>query len=96
MALNMPDIRQKMAGRLALLGSAAAIPAFEDYICAQQADADNDSIGDACDNCPTAINADQAETDDDGTGDAAQCDLYHRWCRNAACESCRIHPIYTR
>ncbi len=50
-----------------------------------QADADNDGIGDACDdcqdvdedtvcddvdNCPATPNTDQADTDNDGIGDA--------------------------
>src|SRR6185295_2527129 len=34
-----------------------------------QADGDNDGVGDACDNCPDIINASQADTDQDGVGD---------------------------
>lgn len=37
---------------------------------ADQADADQDGVGDVCDNCPDDANPDQADSDGDGTGDA--------------------------
>jgi hypothetical protein len=40
---------------------------------AAQADVDSDGIGDACDVCPNAADAEQADRDGDGVGDA--CDL---------------------
>ena len=39
-----------------------------------QSDQENDKIGDACDNCPSANNTDQANSDDDRTGDACDPD----------------------
>ena len=37
-----------------------------------QADADNDTHGDVCDNCPAIVNPDQTDTDNDGIGDACE------------------------
>ncbi|MBI4951438.1 MAG: thrombospondin type 3 repeat-containing protein [Myxococcales bacterium] len=37
--------------------------------CAYPVDADDDSVGDTCDNCPGLPNADQADRDHDGVGD---------------------------
>ncbi|MFT4624403.1 MAG: hypothetical protein ACI8PZ_003062, partial [Myxococcota bacterium] len=50
---------------------------------ANQADVDDDALGDACDNCPDAANADQADEDGDGIGDACACDAcgLGQWCR---------------
>jgi len=38
-----------------------------------QADSDNDGVGDVCDSCVNDINTDQADSDNDGVGDA--CDV---------------------
>ena len=35
-----------------------------------QADGDNDEVGDVCDNCPNVPNTDQKDSDGDGVGDA--------------------------
>lgn len=37
-----------------------------------QADGDNDNIGDVCDNCPDDYNPNQIDTDEDGIGDACE------------------------
>jgi hypothetical protein len=37
-----------------------------------QEDVDEDTVGDACDNCPKVPNASQADTDGDGMGDACE------------------------
>ena len=38
-------------------------------------DADDDGVGDPCDNCPNAANSDQLDTDSDGLGDACDPDM---------------------
>jgi len=40
-----------------------------------QADSDEDGIGDICDNCPVTPNLDQADLDEDGTGDVCDDDM---------------------
>ena len=38
-----------------------------------QEDADSDTVGDVCDNCPFIANEDQADSNGDGIGDACEC-----------------------
>jgi hypothetical protein len=46
----------------------------EDGFCSMdQEDADNDTVGDVCDNCPDVYNPGQADSDGDGIGDV--CDI---------------------
>jgi len=40
-----------------------------------QADEDEDGLGDVCDNCPDVANVDQVDSDGDGEGDACCCRL---------------------
>lgn len=40
-----------------------------DDVNADQADGDDDGVGDVCDNCPETSNEDQGDRDDDGVGD---------------------------
>jgi len=45
-------------------------PATNDCGIAGEPDSDRDGVGDTCDNCPRAANADQTDSDGDGIGDA--------------------------
>jgi hypothetical protein len=54
-------------------------------------DTDSDGIGDACDNCPTATNANQTDTDNDGLGDACDPDIDNDGIMNAA-DNCNYVP----
>jgi hypothetical protein len=61
-----------------------------------------DGVGNACDNCPTAVNTAQTDTDGDGVGDA--CDVCPDWYdpdqpdddsdgRGNACDPCPLDPF---
>ena len=47
-----------------------------------QANSDNDYLGDACDNCPIDDNPDQSDVDNDGVGDVCDPDLDNDGCLN--------------
>jgi hypothetical protein len=51
-----------------------------------QEDADNDGIGDACDNCPSHCNAQQLDADGDGIGDVCDTNPGCGGCAGLACE----------
>ena len=52
-----------------------------------QDDADNDGVGDVCDNCPTKCNSQQLDADTDGTGDACDTAPGCGGCSGVECET---------
>jgi hypothetical protein len=51
-----------------------------------QEDADNDGVGDACDNCPSNCNTQQLNADEDGAGDVCDTEPGCGGCSGIACE----------
>ena len=56
-------------------GQDTVVNAAIEWILDIQSDADNDHVGDPCDNCPTTPNPGQTDTDGDLAGDSCDCDL---------------------
>jgi hypothetical protein len=54
-------------------GQDTVVRTATDWILGLQPDADSDTVGDPCDNCPDAVNASQLDSDQDGAGNACDC-----------------------
>jgi hypothetical protein len=70
--LSIPDGSQLTATATDSAGNTSEFSACLSFSCGD--DSDEDSVGDACDNCPSASNANQLDTDSDGAGDACDDD----------------------
>jgi hypothetical protein len=56
------------------VGATCDLGAFEGF-CFDPVDTDGDTIGDACDTCPTIADPTHRDGDADGVGDACECDI---------------------
>ncbi len=63
-----------VADQLVFVGQTLQGPVIQSYNMAQLPDADNDTIDDLRDNCPTIANSDQLDSDSDGMGNACDSD----------------------
>ena len=62
--------RRDNPGAIKLLSIETADGKYWSYdLDTDQADGDSDTVGDVCDNCPSAANTDQADVDSDTVGD---------------------------
>jgi len=76
------------------IGPALDLKKASERLCSYQTgpiDTDLDGIGDLCDNCPTASNANQTDTDYDGLGDACDPDMDNDGILNAV-DNCNYVP----
>lgn len=76
------------------IGPALNLKKASERLCsylANPTDTDQDGIGNLCDNCPNASNADQSDTDSDGMGDACDIDMDNDGVINTA-DNCNYTP----